>query len=571
VVVRWCFIAVGLVLLVTFVAADAQSLEARVDRALIGETETLAFELIQRGGDEEPDVSALSVDFDVLATSRSSQMSIVNGSVDTYTIWHYTLVPLRSGDIVIPSIVSGSARSRPLTVRVTPQNAGGTGGAAPPEIFLQAEVDNASPYVQSQIIYSVKIFRSSNFYDGTLSEPKSDDLIYQRLGKDNSYRLQRDGVWYTVLQRRYVLFAQKSGRIVVPAIVLRATVPASSAGQGSSGGLLAHRRPIRVRSNEVVLDVKAPPQTYSASWWLPARSVTLQESWPANNGEIRAGTPITRTLRINAEGVLRGQLPKLTPPTVAGLKIYADQPELEAKSTLDGLSGKHTERWAIIAQAPGTYTLPAIEIAWWNVEEDRQQVSHLPARTVTVMPAVDEANAATTTRVLTDSQDAPPQIDRVDERTVGTARDSDARAWIVVSVLLLLAWVATAAVLLIKLGRKNIRQDCDSATPGNAQAARKDVKHAVLANSPEQMRCALIAWAATLWSQHPPQNLLSLARRVSDPDLHDYLVEFDAALYATRGTQGRAITPGKLLAWLKREEAKNAGAEPGVDDPLPRF
>ena len=53
---------------------------AQIDRATIEEGET--FQLtIQTDGDE-PDLSKLNQDFDVLGTSRSSKVSIINGAVD---------------------------------------------------------------------------------------------------------------------------------------------------------------------------------------------------------------------------------------------------------------------------------------------------------------------------------------------------------------------------------------------------------------------------------------------------------------------------------------------------------
>ncbi|MEM7209644.1 MAG: BatD family protein [Pseudomonadota bacterium] len=553
-------------------AASDQSLEARVDRSLIAETETLTFKLIQRGGDEEPDVSALLVDFDVLATSRSSQMSIVNGTVDSYAIWQYTLAPLRSGDLVIPSIESGSARSDPLTVRVTPQNVGSSNGGAPPEIFLEADVENTSPYVQSQVIYSVKIFRSRNFFDGSLSEPKSDDLIYQRLGEDTSYRLERDGIWYTVLQRRYVLFPQKSGRVVVPAIVLGATVPASNAGQGSFSGLLAHKRPIRVRSNEVVLDVQPPPETYTAQWWLPAKSVALEESWPSNGDDIRVGTPITRTLRISAEGILRGQLPKLTSPDVPDVKIYSDQPELEDKTTLDGLSGKHTERWAIIAQAAGTHTLPPIELAWWDVHEDRQKVERLPARTITVLPAIGEQSTSDSAATVQNSSDTQTQkTDGAVEHEASGVQTDDTRLWIAVSAFLLLAWVATTVVLLIKLGQKDALNDNSGKAAQNSRTALVRVKNAVSVNDPESIHLAVINWALAIWPENPPRNLVSVAARIKSPDLRDYLRVLDATLYSKTEGQQASLASDELPAWLKNEESRIERNQVISEEPLPRF
>jgi len=354
------------------VSHAAATLEARVDRTVIGEGETLVLELIQRGGDSEPNVSPLLLSFEVLSTGRNSQMSIVNGKIDSYTAWRYTLSPLRSGTLLIPALSAGSARSKQISIKANPESSATRGGGGN-EIFLEVEVDDQNPYVQAQVIYTVRIFRARDFFEASLSEPRSDDYVFQRLGEDTGYKIQREGIRYTVIQRRYVLFVQKSGAVTVPSIVLNATIAAKNSTTGSFGGLISRRRPVRLRSSEIKLDVRPAPKSFSGDWWLPAKSLETTENWSESTDDLRVGSPITRTISVRAGGVLRGQLPPLSMPKIAGLKIYSDQPELSEKSTADGLVGEHTERWAIIPSRAGEYQVPEQRIAWWDVDADQQK------------------------------------------------------------------------------------------------------------------------------------------------------------------------------------------------------
>ena len=379
-IVLWLF---GLLSLPS-ISISSPSLEARADRQLMREDETVNFELIQRDQDTEPDISPLLGDFDVLSRSRNNQVTIVNNAFDSYTLWKYVLAPKRTGLLTIPAIVNGGVQSQAISIRVEAVSAG---NPMQRDIFLEVSVDNPKPYVHSQIIYSVKIFHARDFFDASLSEPDVADAIQQRLGEDSRYNVMRNGIDYKVIERRYVLFAQKSGHLEIPALVLSATVPDNNA-QGYLGGVPGRQgRTIRVRSEHLTLDVQAVVPQFTGQWWLPARAFTLSERWSNATPELRVGEPVTRTITMQALGVVRGQLPLLPQPKVDGLKIYTDKPTLDEKVTPQGLLGSHTESWAIVPSAAGQYTLPAINVSWWDAVNDQAMTASLPERTINVLAA----------------------------------------------------------------------------------------------------------------------------------------------------------------------------------------
>ncbi len=46
---------------------------------------------------------------------------------------------------------------------------------------------------------------------------------------------------------------------------------------------------------------------------------------------------------------------------------------------------------AVIAQTPGSITLPKLELPWWNVKTQAWEVASLPERTFTVAPSAEVA------------------------------------------------------------------------------------------------------------------------------------------------------------------------------------
>ena len=139
-------------------AADATT-SARMDRNSVQITDSfqVVFETDQDVS-SRPDFSALSDDFDVLGTSQSTSVNIVNGRMQRSARWIVDLMAKREGVFTIPSIAIGNEQSSPLTVTVKPSTA--TGSGATGDVFMEVEVDTPAPYVQQQVVLTIRLFRA---------------------------------------------------------------------------------------------------------------------------------------------------------------------------------------------------------------------------------------------------------------------------------------------------------------------------------------------------------------------------------------------------------------------------
>src|SRR5690606_19110454 len=126
-------------------------------------------------------------------------------------------------------------------------------------------------------------------------------------------------------------------------------------------------------SGSVEIDVQGavqPPASMPNAIWLPAARLELSERW-SDDGELAVGVPRTRTLVVEADGLLDTQLPELRLSPRDGIRQYADQPELEREVTDRGLRARRTERYAVLATLPGEVELPGLELPWFNVVTQR--------------------------------------------------------------------------------------------------------------------------------------------------------------------------------------------------------
>jgi hypothetical protein len=315
-----------------------------LDRTRIVDGESVMLSLSAPGDlPGEPNLEPLSQDFDVLNQSQSSQTSIINGQISSQRTWQLLLAPKKTGQLTIPPLYIGNARTDSLSLQVLPAGSQ-TAKGEDPKLFIEVEAQPQSPYVQQQVIYTVRIFMREQPQQASLSDPKADNALLQRMGEDSTDSRYRDGKRYQVIERRYSLFPQASGNLRIDPPVLSAALPVTQQRHNSRfsslfgrdpfpgmGGLFQETRPVRVRGKTLELAVQPQPATMNGLW-LPAESLTLEEQWNPADAPLRVGEPITRTITIRARGLSDAQLPELPAPSLATLKTYPDQPQGESKA-----------------------------------------------------------------------------------------------------------------------------------------------------------------------------------------------------------------------------------------------
>lgn len=373
-------------------AADNAGVRAWLDRDTmhLGETVTLNVEADGSMGGQ-PDFSALAQDFSVQGTQSSQQISIVNGARSAKTLWAVGLEPKHEGPITIAPIAVGQAQTAAIRLNVLPatsaaQQAGG-------DLFLEATAQPLDPYVQQQVRYTVKLYYAFDLTDGNLGEPKADGLATQRIGQDKQYIATVGTRRYHVLERHYALTPERSGAIEIPALAFRGSVLDAS----DPSAFFGRGRSVSARSDALHLEVKPKPASWTQATWLPAASLTLQDQGDLPT-EVHVGEPVTRTVRMQAQGLGYEQLPELQLAAPEGAEIYPDKADTRTRDDGEWQYGERIRKFAFVPDRAGTLTVPGLSVTWWDTTHDRQETAELPARTVKVLPATGSpARAATAT------------------------------------------------------------------------------------------------------------------------------------------------------------------------------
>jgi hypothetical protein len=511
------------------VAAQDVRLQASVDRPVIRDNESFTYTIRADGPVRgEPELGPLQQQFDVIGSSSEKRVGIVNGAASQVTTWTYQLMPKAAGDFTLPPIRVDNQRTNPVNLRVTPPPAGTA--SAPADIFMELEAQPDTIYVQSQIVFTLRLFIGVSTGRATLTQPEiaGGEAIVERLGEDSQYTTDRAGRNFIVRERRYAVFPQRAGRLTIgPATFEAMVIP----DRGFS-------RVQRFRSGSLELEVLpavAPPASLASAVWLPAQRVTLSEDWSDDAGELTVGVPRTRTVKIEADGLLETQLPELTLPQPAGIRQYVDQPELARSLTPQGFTATRTVSMAVIAQTPGEVELPKLQVPWFDVTAQRWEVAELPAHTVTVAPSGEPATAAP-------APEAAP---------AAAAASTSSSVWRYVSAFLALGWLATVLLWWRAARVSRPKRDLGRAAASSVKEAEhrpsarkllRQVESACAAGDTDAARKALLEWGGSRFSAAPPRSLGALASELPEPAAHEVL-DLEAHIYgaATGRWDGRGL------------------------------
>jgi hypothetical protein len=506
------FTALLLPLLLCTATAQAAELTASVDRSRLnsGETVELTLETSDVTQFGKPDLTALEALFEVRGTRQVNQLNTLNGDNRATTRWIITLLPKENGSVVIPPLQLGDAQSQPITVQVVESDTRENKNSLDP-VFIEASLDQSSVYVQAQAILTLRIYHSVSLYDDSSLTPlQIADARIEQLGDTRTYEKDLNGVRHGVIEMRYAIYPQHSGLLTIAPQTFSATLVDTQPSQDANAQGPKPGKLMRVSSAEIPLTVKPKPLTYPVDApWLPARSLSLSESWNPEPEHTQVGDSLTRSLTLKVEGLAASQLPALPATDVNGLRRYPDQPVLSNQSTDRGIVGSREEREALVPSRSGAIELSTVDVVWWNTFEDHLEHSSLPARTLLVAnnPSLQVDTPAGTLQV--------------------SAVENDVLWWWKLSTLIL------ACTTLLGFGlwwraRWQPAVHRAAQTGPSPRTLMDDIKRASQANDPQATRQALDAWA-----RQQPETLADMAARFVP--LSDALDGLNGALYSETG------------------------------------
>ncbi|MEQ7421413.1 BatD family protein [Xanthomonas campestris pv. campestris] len=435
-----------------------------------GDAVTLNIETDQRGA--EPDYGPLRGGFGLGAKNANQQMQVTNGSVTIRALFGVVITPRQTGEIIVPAIRVGNERTEPLRLQVVatavdagaPGAAGASAARGNEEAFVETQVDDPQPYVQQSVGVVVRLYYATQLASGELDLQAPDGASLQRVGDDVSSAKAVNGRQYNVVERRYLLVPERSGRLVVP--------PARFNGRAVGGFFDDYfgrgNGELNARSASIPLQVRAQPAN-APQPWLPLRSLTLR--YTSTPQRATAGEAAQIVVEASARGATQAQFPELPTPSVPDAQVFAEPAQYEERFVDGSPQLRLTRRYSIVPNRAGPLLIPGLQVAWWDVGAAAAKTASLPDLTLDVA-AGSGAFAAPAAAPSPASQPAGEAVAPAPAastlRLQGAPAASRPWGWIAAALGFAVLWIAT---LVWALCRRRVRARTVAAGAGAAAPA----------------------------------------------------------------------------------------------------
>lgn len=370
----------------------AQSpITVEVDRTMVRQGEQVTLTVTIDGDSTDgpvPDLSQLT-DFTIVGTSEATQITMINGRLSSQKSYIYRLLPLTIGTLTIPAInveIDGQThQTTPLTVEVLP------GGAAPnaeeppiyspdemqgQDFFVEAEVNNPTPYLGEQIVYTFKLYQAANFFgQPDYRPPAFTDFWSQTILSQPRYDTTIDGRDYIVTEIRTALFPASLGAITIAPSKL--VIP---------GGLFDPD--IILETEPIKVDVRSLPDGAPAHF----QGAVGQFEISAEFGETTAkvNEPITFILKITGAGNVE-VLKEPALPELPNWRYFESQAFTSIETQDDVVYGNRRFERLMVPGQPGDYIFPPISFSFYDPEAGEYRTVSTEPIPVTVQPGESEA------------------------------------------------------------------------------------------------------------------------------------------------------------------------------------
>lgn len=242
--------------------------------------------------------------------------------------------------------------------------------AAEPEVRVQQRLVPADGAVVGGIVNLEVDLLVDTWFTAAPILPKLDlpgALVNPPSGEAQHLTEQQDGKTFFGLRFTYQITPQTAQRFDIPALEFQV-----QPGQASG--------PVKISGQPLSFSAKALAGT-SDDHRLVARNVTLTQDIQRSHDPLRQGDSITRRLRVEAEGAQAMLIPAPVFADVDGLKRYVETPKVQPLS--DGRGGTNggarEDSATYVVGDAGKYSLPAIELKWWDAATGEAHSVTVPA------------------------------------------------------------------------------------------------------------------------------------------------------------------------------------------------
>jgi hypothetical protein len=249
----------------------------------------------------------------------------------------------------------------------------GLAAAAQTPIVL-ARLEPATGIIVGQPVHLVVEVLVPNYFTGSPDFPEfeiENAIVVLPQERPQNVNEQINGTTYAGIIETYSLYPQQPGDFHLPPAQL--TVPYASNPPKTTVA--------QVPLPSLTFHADLPAEARNLDYFLPTTQLTMQQKWNVPLKNLRAGDTIERTITVTATKMQAMLIPPLPSTAPDGIRVYQTEPTVSDQKTDRGdfVSGQRIQTTKYFIQKEGDYTLPAVELKWWNLSTKRIVTTTLPA------------------------------------------------------------------------------------------------------------------------------------------------------------------------------------------------
>lgn len=560
----------------TLKLAHADTLETHLSENSIalGEAFTVSFSL-NGNSSTTPDFTPLENDFNIISKNYGNAINMLNGVTTIQKFWQLTLQPKRPGELIVPEIDFGSAKSTAQKIVVTEIKQPSQNHKDDAETFVKAEVSTSTPYIQSEVLYTFKLFYQSQLTNPRIEVPQIKDATIVQLGNDKSYQTTIHGKSYYVAEKSFLFYPQKSGKMVIPATNFQASVYKLDYNNYNDRFYMATPKPISLETADFTLQVRKIPDNYQGSW-LPAKNLSLTEKWSTNPSHWEMGNPMTRTITVEVHGLRADQIADLSIGKISGVNIYVDPPKRSNRIEGNSVIGTMEQNVTYIPSTSSSFSIPALKLHWWNLTKNTNAIAELKSITVQAIGNINKTPAI---------QDNPIQPLEHSANTVGPATETvinpfHSSIWFWIAMCIFVIWLITLWLFWKRKTSTQVKADIitekeQASVEKPIHLSEESFKQACEQGNAALAQQYLFSWAKKQWP-NSSITLNHLSDLTNEEQFKTALKELEKTIYTDNTTSWNGYALLTAYYQIKKQQkkkrlhqhkTKNTRAHPR--DPLP--
>ncbi len=362
----------------------------------------------------EPRLPAIP-NFNVHGAGRSQNISFVNGAISSSVEYRYVLVPRVAGKAVIgpitvndggrseqtgpiellvlrPGSAPAAAPSRPGTQGQVQQASGGA------DLFVTAEVDDPEPFVNEQVLFTVRLHIGVPLAgNAEWTPPSTSGFLSEDLPPGPPQQVSVGGRRYHLSEVKLALFPAQAGKLTIGPGAIRCQVQQEFAvdpfsqdffqrffSQGMAGGIVTKE----LKTKPIVVNATALPEGKPPSFSGAVGRYRI--SAETDKRKVKAGDALNLSVTIEGTGNLKAIAQPSLPDLSASFRLYDTVSSLNLQKDEGGVRGSKSFKTVLVPKVSGPLRVPPIPFSYF----DPQKKAYVSIETAPIELDVEPGAAA---------------------------------------------------------------------------------------------------------------------------------------------------------------------------------